>query len=242
MGRLSGPQKQEQDKLVEWVRKFKIEKDDESFEHIVKALHTYLQHLSLKKFRIAGNDSNDVYQEGLLALSTKAIPDYKEEKGAFLSFAKLCIRRHIITVLKSANNNKNKALNGSVSLDAPAGNDDDDGGFPPPWHPDTGEESVSDSYSRLEIFLRQKASLEGKLTPLERCVLACYLQSMSYLDIVQMMNKQRRGRNRVKPKVVDNALCRIKKKAVEIEEELRRRNLRNKEGGLSDSDDRWERI
>lgn len=237
MGRLSGPQKQEQDKLVEWVRKFKSEGDDESFEEIVKALHTYLQHLSIKKFRIAGNDSNDVYQEGLFALSTKAIPDYKEEKGAFLSFAKLCIRRHIITVLKSSHNNKNKALNQSVSLDSPTGDDDEDGQMPVSWHLDTGEESVSDSFSRAEMFSRQKASLEGKLTSLEKCVLECYLQNMSYLDIVKAMNKARRGRNRVKSKVIDNALCRIKKKAVEIEEELQRRRGRSGDGNDADSED-----
>lgn len=237
MGRLSGPQKQEQDKLVEWVKKFKAEGDDEAFEEIVKALHTYLQHLSIKKFRIAGNDSSDVYQEGLFALSTKAIPDYKEEKGAFLSFAKLCIRRHIITVLKSSHNNKNKALNCSVSLDSPTGEEDEDGQMPVSWHLDTGEESVSDSYSRVEIFSRQKASLESKLTSLEKCVLECYLQNMSYLDIVKAMNKQRRGRNRVKPKVIDNALCRIKKKALEIEEELQRRRGRSGDGNDADSED-----
>ena len=237
MGRLSVPQKQEQDKIVEWVKKFKAEKDDEAFEEIAKALHTYLQHLSIKKFRIAGTDSSDVYQEGLFALSTKAIPDYKEEKGAFLSFAKLCIRRHIITFLKSSHNNKNKALNKSVSLDAASSDDDEDTRGSVSWHPDTGEESVSDSFSRAEFFARQKASLEGKLTPLEKCVLECYLQNMSYLDIVKAMNKQRRGKNRVKPKVIDNALCRIKKKALEIEEELQRRRGRSGDGNDADSED-----
>lgn len=227
MGRMSVPQRAENEKLVEWVKRVKLGNDDEAFEQIVKALHTYLQHLSLKKFRIAGNNSDDVYQEGLFALSTKAIPDYREEKGAFLSFAKLCIRRHIITVLKSANNNKGKALNGAVSLDSTACDDKEDGAVPISDFLDTwkynDEEDVVDSFTRLEMHARLKLSLLGKLTSLEKHVLECYLQNMSYLDIVKAMNKHRRGKNRVNCKVIDNALCRIKKKAIEIEEELRQK-------------------
>lgn len=237
MGRMSGPQKQENEKLVEWVKLVKAEKDDEAFEEIVKALHAYLQHLSLKKFRIAGNNSDDVYQEGLFALSTKAIPDYREEKGAFLSFAKLCIRRHIITVLKSANNNKNRALNGSVSLDSTACDDKEDGPVPISEFINNGEEDAVELFSRIEAHSRLKSILISKLTPLEKHVLACYLQNMSYLDIVKSMNKQRRGKNRVDCKVIDNALCRIKKKAIEIEQELRNRRFGKSEGGNESSDD-----
>jgi RNA polymerase sporulation-specific sigma factor len=223
MGRMSFPQKAENEKLVEWVKRAKAGNDDEAFEQIVKTLHTYLQHLSLKKFRIAGNQSDDVYQEGLVALSTKAIPDYREEKGAFLSFAKLCIRRHIITVLKAANNNKSKALNGAVSLDSTASQDKEDGPVPISEFLNNGEEDVVDSFTRLEIHSKLKSSLLGKLTSLEKHVFECYLLNMSYLDIVKAMNKHRRGANRVDCKVIDNALCRIKKKAIEIEEELRQK-------------------
>lgn len=221
MGRMSGPQRQENEKLVEWVKKVKAENNEEAFELIVKALHTYLQHLALKKFRIAGNSSDDVYQEGLYALSTKAIPDYREEKGAFLSFAKLCIRRHIITVLKSANNNKNKALNGSASLDSPY-DEDEDGPVPISSIYPNGDEDVVEFFSRVEAHSKLKSDLLGKLTPLEMHVLECYLQNMSYIEIAKAMNKHRRGGNRVNCKVIDNALCRIKKKALEIEKEIKK--------------------
>lgn len=235
MGRMSGPQKQEQERIVEWVNSYRDEGNQEAFEQIVKMLHTYLQHLALKKFRIAGNNADDVYQEGLYALSTKAIPDYREEKGAFLSFAKLCIRRHIITVLKSANNNKNRALNSSVSFDSSTCNDDEDGPVTVSGLLSNGDvpgrtdEDVVENFSRLEIHARLKMNLIGKLTPLEKHVLDCYLQNMSYLDIVKTMNKHRRGRNRVDCKAVDNALCRVKKKALEIEEELRAGSNLNEE-------------
>lgn len=219
MGRPPGPQQNENEKIIGWVRKFKANQDDESFEQIVKVLNSYLRHLSEKKYRIAGNSSDDVYQEGLFALSTKAIPDYDEEKGAFLSFAKLCIRRHIITVLKSVNNNKNKALNGSVSLDS-TGQDKDEGPLPvSELMADKKVEDVVECISRAELHKRLKANLEDKLTKLEKEVLGYYLQNMSYIEIVQAMNKHRRGRNRVDTKCVDNAIVRSRSKAFLLEKE-----------------------
>jgi RNA polymerase sporulation-specific sigma factor len=221
MGRLSGSQKQENDKLVEYVKRVKRDNDEEAFKQIVRALHSFLIHLSNRKFyRIPGNNSDDVYQEGLLALSTKAIPDYKEEKGAFLSFAKLCIRRHIITVLKSANNNKNRTLNGSVSLDATACDDQDEGPVTVSGFISNGEEDIVEVLSRMETHKNLKSLLTKKLTKLEMEVLECYLQNMSYVDIVNHMNRKRRGRNRVDTKVCDNALCRLKKKSFELLQEM----------------------
>jgi hypothetical protein len=67
-----------------------------------------------------------------------------------------------------------------------------------------------------------KGILFSSLTSLEAKVLELYLKNMSYVDIVLFMNKTRRGKNRVDCKVVDNALCRIKKKAIEMEAALKR--------------------
>src|ERR1035437_3453054 len=101
MGRLSGSQKAENERLIECVQMFKDCQDEEAFKQIVKSLDSFLMYLANRKFRIQGSNSDDIYQEGLLALSTKAIPDYRAEEGAFMAFAKLCIKRHIITLLKS---------------------------------------------------------------------------------------------------------------------------------------------
>lgn len=207
--------------MLEYVQRVKDNPNDEdAFRYIMKALHAFLQHLALKKFySVKGHSSDDIYQEGLLALSIKAIPDYDRDKGPFLNFAKLCIRRHIITVLKNAQNYKNRALNKSVSLDATVCNDEDGpvsiGGFLP-----NNEEDIVKKTLRSESHRRLKAMLVGKLTELETQVLNLYLKNMSYVDIVKSLNKRRRGKNRLKPKVIDNALCRIKKKAVELQEQI----------------------
>jgi RNA polymerase sporulation-specific sigma factor len=216
---MSKPQKYDNERILDCVRKVKDTKDEQAFQQIVVALHGYLQHLSLKKFFfVAGSNSDDIYQEGLYALATKAIPDYDENKGPFIGFAKLCIRRHIITILKTANNNKNRALNMSVSMDATVCHDEEDGPVTISNFFPNGDEGIVEGLVRGESYARLKESLLTKLTPLEAKVLDLYLQNMSYMDIVTLMNKTRRGKNRVNCKVIDNALCRIKKKAMELDE------------------------
>jgi RNA polymerase sporulation-specific sigma factor len=219
MGRMSEDQREENSRFVELVEKVKLYDDQDAFRQIVKTLNNYLLHLSLHKFKIQGTNSDDIYQEGLLALSTKAIPDYQQEKGAFVSFAKLCIRRHIITILKSANNNKNKALNNSMSLDAPAGRSDEEGTIPVSGFLTNGNEDLSHKFSRIETNSLLRRELLAKLTSLEKAVFSRYLQDMSYGDIVADMNRRRRGKNRVNCKVIDNALCRLKKKSQEVLED-----------------------
>lgn len=212
---------EENKRILAYVTKIKaIPTDEDAFKEIVRVLHSYLQHLALKKFFfVAGHSADDIYQEGLYALATKAIPDYDAQKGPFIGFAKLCIKRHIITVLKSANNGKHRPLNGYVPLDAPAGSEEEGpgsiGGFLP-----NGDDDLVEILLRYESHSRLRGLLRERLTPLESQVLELYLKSMSYTDIVQFLNKTRRGRNRLKAKVIDNALCRIKKKALEMEQQM----------------------
>jgi RNA polymerase sporulation-specific sigma factor len=166
--------------ILELVERVKKDNDEEAFKEISKMLHGFLQHLSLKKFFfVAGNNHEDIYQEGLLALSSKAIPDYDRDKGPFLSFAKLCIKRHIITCLKSANNNKNRALNSSVSMDATVTGEDDDGPMSISSFLSSEDEVVIERICRLEQNKALRYELEDKLTPLELRVLSFYLKSMS---------------------------------------------------------------
>ena len=210
----------QQEEVLVYVNRIKKNPEDaEAFKFIVDLLHSFLRHLSLKKFfYVPGQSSDDIYQEGLYALATKAIPDYDPDKGLFLGFAKLCIKRHIITILKSSNNGRNTPLNTSVSLDATVSNDEDGpvsiGGFLA-----SDEDEMVDQMIRRENHDNLKEMLSNKLTELEQEILELYLKNLSYADIVGYLNKTRRGRNRLKPKVVDNALCRIKKKATELEEQ-----------------------
>ena len=217
MGRLNKKKRVENQKLLQMVEDFKVSKCPNVFNQIVLIMDTHILSVTKRFFHVAGHSSDDVYQEALFALAEKAIPDYDHEKGSFIGFSKLCIRRHIITLLKAANNNKHKTLNSSVSIDQSTNNDKDDempssvGG----WI-STGKEDVVDYVLRIEDFDRLKHLLKSKLTELESLILDLYLKNCSYVDMVKLMNKRRRGKNRVDAKCIDNALCRIKKKAIEL--------------------------
>lgn len=68
-------------------------------------------------FFLAGGETEDLIQEGMIGLY-QAIGDYKkEEKGSsFKNFAYLCVSRKIIDAVKSAARKKNDPLNTGVFL------------------------------------------------------------------------------------------------------------------------------
>ena len=64
-----------------------------------------------KNYFFYGGDREDVIQEAMIGL-LKAINGYDENKTAsFTTFAILCIKRQIITAIKSSNAGKNRILN-----------------------------------------------------------------------------------------------------------------------------------
>ena len=68
---------------------------------------------------LAGGDSEDLIQEGMLGL-IKAVREYDAQKEAsFRTFAEICIRSRLYSVLRDTARDKHKALNQSVSLDSP---------------------------------------------------------------------------------------------------------------------------
>src|ERR1700722_9949312 len=82
--------------------------------------------LKASSYFLAGGDSEDLIQEGLIGLY-KAIRDYRSDReSSFRNFAELCITRQIITAVKTATRNKHSPLNHYVSFSAPAGPGADD--------------------------------------------------------------------------------------------------------------------
>ena len=78
-----------------------------------------------KMYYMAGADEDDVLQEGMIGL-LKAVRQFDPEKEAsFRTFAGICVTNQIISAIRAAQRNKHKALNTSVSLDAPAGQEAD---------------------------------------------------------------------------------------------------------------------
>ena len=72
---------------------------------------------------IAGADSEDVIQEGMIGLY-KAIRSYSVDKEAsFATYAEVCINSQIITAIRAAARMKHEPLNTFISLSAPMGDE-----------------------------------------------------------------------------------------------------------------------
>ncbi len=160
-----------------------------------------------RMYFLAGADEKDIIQEGMIGLF-KAIRDFDKDKlSSFKSFAELCIKRQIITAVKTATRQKHMPLNTYVSLSNPMYDGDAEGLL---------EEilpSSSDDPERLFISKENAEFLTGKmkevLSTLEKQVLALYLEGKSYQEIGAILSRS--------PKSIDNALQRVKKKMEKFE-------------------------
>src|SRR3981189_1432292 len=88
--------------------------------------YTGFVRLKASSYFLAGGDSEDLIQEGLVGLY-KAVRDFRPAKEtSFRSFAELCVTRQIITAIKTATRFKHAPLNSYVSFShTPAGQDSD---------------------------------------------------------------------------------------------------------------------
>lgn len=167
----------------------------------------YHQFVRLKasSYFLAGGDSEDLIQEGMLGLY-KAVRDYRDDRlASFRSFAELCITRQIITAIKTATRQKHVPLNGYLSFSQSPNDASDDGDcsladvLPGPTTHDPVNQVISaEEVESLTMCLtRMLSDLEGR-------VLRLYLHGLSYERIA--------GELGCDCKTVDNALQRIKRK------------------------------
>ena len=73
---------------------------------------------------LAGGDSEDLIQEGMMGL-INSMQTYSEDRlCSFRSYAELCIKRRILSAIKAANRLKHTPLNSGLSLDELYSEDD----------------------------------------------------------------------------------------------------------------------
>ena len=162
-----------------------------------------------RSYFLIGADHEDIVQEGMIGLF-KAIRDYREDRpSSFRAFAELCITRQIITAIKTATRQKHIPLNSYVSLNKPIYDEESDR---------TLLDVITEGYlanpedvliNREDMSLIE-VRIAQSLSPLERQVLAKYLQGKSYQEISRDMKRQ--------IKSIDNALQRVKRKLAKIME------------------------
>jgi RNA polymerase sporulation-specific sigma factor len=174
-----------------------------AYDRLVRRYYGFVR-LKASSYFLAGGDSDDLIQEGLVGLY-KAVRDYRTDReSSFRNFAELCITRQIITAVKTATRNKHTPLNQYVSFSAspasaPEGEPTLDEVIPGPSVNDPANQVISSE--ELQALV---ACLSTALSDLESRVLALYLDGRSYEEIG--------GRLTCDTKTVDNALQRVKRK------------------------------
>ncbi len=156
-----------------------------------------------RSYFLIGADHEDIIQEGMIGLF-KAIRDYQPSRMAsFRSFAELCIKRQIITAIKTATRQKHMPLNSYISLNKPMYDEDSDRTLY-----DLMRNNRELNPENLIIRQEEKNTMEIKmgevLSDLEMKVLNAYLDGKSYQEIAEEMKRP--------VKSIDNALQRVKKK------------------------------
>ena len=90
---------------------------DRAAEEALVLRYARLVRVCSRPFFLAGGDSEDLIQEGMLGLLS-AIREFRSDRGAqFRTFADLCIRRRIVSAVRAA---ANTAKSGDVVLMSPA--------------------------------------------------------------------------------------------------------------------------
>jgi RNA polymerase sporulation-specific sigma factor len=169
--------------------------------------YTSFVRLKASSYFLAGGDSEDLIQEGLVGLY-KAVRDFRPDKEtSFRSFAELCVTRQIITAIKTATRFKHAPLNTYVSFShTPAGQDGDGectlgDALPGPNVHEPSVMVISTEELQSLVFC-----LGTGLSRLEADALKLYLEGSSYEEMAERLECD--------TKTIDNALQRVKRKVI----------------------------
>jgi RNA polymerase sporulation-specific sigma factor len=176
----------------------------DAYDRLVRRYYGFVR-LKASSYFLAGGDSDDLIQEGLVGLY-KAIRDYRTDReSSFRNFAELCITRQIITAVKTATRNKHTPLNQYLSFSSSPSSAAGEG--EPTLDEVIPGPSVNDPVNQVissEELQALVACLSTVLSELESRVLSLYLDGHSYEDVGKRLDCD--------TKTVDNALQRVKRK------------------------------
>lgn len=171
---------------------------DRAAEETLVLRYARLVRVCARPFFLAGGDSEDLIQEGMLGLLS-AIREFRPDRGAkFATYAQVCVRRRIISAVRTAGGGKHAPLNSYVSLSLLLADGEFSAGAAYPGRDPEDVVIHQEDLSALE------GAIQSQLTQLEAQVLARYLEGASYGEIAEEVQRS--------PKSVDNAVQRIRRK------------------------------
>lgn len=175
---------------------------DQLAEEMLVIRYNRLVRICARPYFLAGGDSEDLIQEGMLGL-LNAIREYNSAKeAAFHTYAEVCIKNRLISAIKAAARDKHTPLNNYVSFETPLF----DGNTPQYAYGADHQrlENPEDVLIGREQFQEQMSVLKGQLSGFEAKIIGLYLNGLSYLEIAAEVGRA--------PKSVDNAVQRIRRK------------------------------
>ena len=169
-------------------------------EEVLVARYNRLVRTCARPFFLIGGDSEDLTQEGMVGL-IKAVREYDAAKEAsFRTFAEICIRNRLYSVLRAAARDKHSPLNQSVPLDTPFLDSNSYTSGTSHLAQRNPEEFLIDREHTAALL----AGVRKQLSEFEAKILGYYLDGLSCREIAETVGKP--------PKSVDNAVQRIRRK------------------------------
>jgi RNA polymerase sporulation-specific sigma factor len=184
-----------------------IKQGDEKALSYLLEKYKNLVNMKVGKYFIIGAEREDIIQEGMIGLF-KAIKSFDAEKqNTFKSFANICIERQLITAIKSSNRQKHMPLNSYLSLNTAAydNNEEDSVELIDTFNSKTIEDPL-ETVMKKEYYEEVENAVNKSLSKFEKQVLERFIKGESYITIAQKLDSP--------VKSVDNAIQRIRKKAV----------------------------
>ena len=180
--------------------------DEKALTYLIEK-YKELVNMKVGKYFLIGAEREDIVQEGMIGLY-KAIKNFNEEKqNSFKSFANICIERQLITAIKTSNRQKHMPLNSYLSLNNAAYDKNEENSVE---LIDTFDgknvEDPLETIMKKEYYENVQTEIEKNLSKFEKQVLDRFIKGESYNVIAKKLDTQ--------VKSVDNAIQRIRKKAI----------------------------
>lgn len=184
---------------------FLIKADDKYALDFLIEKYKDLVNIKVSKYFIIGAEKEDIIQEGMIGLF-KAIQGFDNTKqNSFKTFANMCVERQLITAIKTSNRQKHMPLNGYLSLNTAAYEDDEDTTVLEVFDSHQTEDPL-DTITKKEYYKRVEDAIDKNLSDFEKQVLARFIKGESYVTIAEKLDTP--------VKSIDNAIQRIRKKAI----------------------------
>ncbi len=180
--------------------------DEYALNYLLKK-YQELVNMKINKYFMIGAEKEDIAQEGMIGLY-KAIQSYNPEKqNSFKSFANICIERQLITAIKTSNRQKHMPLNSYLSLNTSAYDNNDEGSVEliDTFNSKQSEDPL-EMMMQKEHFEEVENAVNKSLSQFEKQVLDKFMKGKSYVRIAEELDSP--------VKSVDNAIQRIRKKAI----------------------------